>query len=223
MTHSEIVQLLPWYVNGTLSEDERSAAEVHLAQCQECSRELKQLKELESAVLGVAEQAPAPSSAGLNRVLARIEVYEKERQRAHEKRFGGLTWLSDAWTSWWQPTPNLARAVIAVQLLVILALAGMLSLRKGPGGTGETAGGPAGVQRPQEVTQISVSFVDGVSERMIRETLLNIKGRIVDGPSVLGLYTVEVPIPPQQREQVDKLIQQLQHNAQVVRFAARKE
>ena len=39
--HQQVQSLLPWYVNGTLAEDEAAAVEAHLAECDECRADLK--------------------------------------------------------------------------------------------------------------------------------------------------------------------------------------
>ena len=41
MKHQEIIESLPWYVNGTLDQAERAAVTQHLAAgCDECAREV---------------------------------------------------------------------------------------------------------------------------------------------------------------------------------------
>jgi anti-sigma factor RsiW len=38
--HQQVQSLLPWFVNGTLDEDEEAAVEAHLAECAECRADL---------------------------------------------------------------------------------------------------------------------------------------------------------------------------------------
>ena len=37
--HSEVADLLPWFANGTLDEDERARVERHLVDCIACKKE----------------------------------------------------------------------------------------------------------------------------------------------------------------------------------------
>ena len=62
MKHQEIIESLPWYVNGTLSQPERAEIAQHLATgCRECAREVASLTALRKAVVAVGDAAPEPS------------------------------------------------------------------------------------------------------------------------------------------------------------------
>lgn len=222
MNHREIIELLPWYVNGTLEEDERRTVEAHLKECSPCALEWKQLGTIQAAALEQAAEAPSPSSASLHGVLDRIEEYEGKRSRTPKERIGWLTKLLSAMREpWWQPTPAFARVLMAAQLVLVIALGGMLLFQGDESRRGGTASGPSTTPIQQNVTRIAVGFTEGVSEQTMRDTILAIQGNIVDGPSALGLYTVEVRIPPQRTEEIDKLLQGLLKDRKVVRFAAR--
>jgi hypothetical protein len=54
-----------------------------------------------------------------------------------------------------------------------------------------TANAEATAARPQ----IRVVFAETATEKQIREVLLRARGRLVDGPSPLGTYTLEIPAP----------------------------
>jgi len=47
---NKLKDLLPWYLNKTLPEDEAKKVESHLKECPECQRELEEIKLLSSAV-----------------------------------------------------------------------------------------------------------------------------------------------------------------------------
>lgn len=40
-SHRQVQNLLPWFVNGSLDEDEAAAVEAHLAECDECRADLE--------------------------------------------------------------------------------------------------------------------------------------------------------------------------------------
>jgi hypothetical protein len=44
--------------------------------------------------------------------------------------------------------------------------------------------------------QIRVVFSETATEKQIRDVLLRVRGRLIDGPSPLGTYTLEVPAAP---------------------------
>jgi anti-sigma factor RsiW len=87
MNHQEIIELLPWYVNATLSSEEKAIVASHLEGCAECAGEVRSLTAMRKAVIAVGDQAPDPSPFLLNRALAEIESYE--RQRGGEGGGGG--------------------------------------------------------------------------------------------------------------------------------------
>jgi Putative zinc-finger len=223
MKHSEIIELLPWYANSTLPEDERKVVETHLADCSECARELKNLSTMQKAVVEIGNKAPAPSANALNRALAQIEDYERARQQAAKQEAPGpgiVQRISSLWSSWWSPTPLMARAIIAVQLVLVLGFGATILYQHNQSNIYTTASGPSG---DKTSTRIAVSFSDGATEQEIRQAILAVHGKIIDGPSALGLYTVQVPISPERSHEVDNVLKILRQNQRVIRFAEQKQ
>ena len=219
MNHREIIELLPWYANQTLDEDERRAVETHLSECAECANEVKNLSSMKKAVIESENQGPALSPFALNRALAQIEDYERAKApAAASSREPGKS----LWSRWWSPTPIFARTLIAAQVVLLLAL-GSLALyqRSHPAVVYTTTSGGAGENKAS--FRIAVQFSDSASEQDIRKTILGIHGKIVDGPSALGLYTVEVPIAGERRAEMDRVLETLRQNQHIIRFAAEKQ
>jgi hypothetical protein len=223
MKHSEIIELLPWYANSTLSEDERKAVESHLADCSECAREVKNLAIMRNAVIETGNKVPAPSANALNRALAQIEDYERSREQTTQKsasRPGIGERISSLWSGWWSPMPLLARTVIAVQLVLLLGFGAALIYQHNQNTVYTTSSGPAG---DKTSTRLAVGFSNGATEQDIRQTILAVHGKIIDGPSALGLYTVQVPIAPEHSQEIDNVLNTLRQNQRVVRFAEQKQ
>lgn len=109
MTHQESIELLPWYVNGTLKPQERARLESHLKDCVECQRELQRTQSLSAAVVETAERVPEPPPFLFTRAAARVEEYEREK----------------AGRRWW-----FARAVMVAQFALILSLGAVLLNRE---------------------------------------------------------------------------------------------
>src|SRR5215471_11543964 len=118
MNHREIIELLPWYANQTLDEDERKTVETHLSECAECASEVKSLSTMKRAVIESGNQGPALPPFALNRALAQIENYERTKSSAAApRREPGKGF----WGRWWSPTPVFARALITAQIVLLLA------------------------------------------------------------------------------------------------------
>jgi anti-sigma factor RsiW len=165
-------ELLPWYVNGTLDERERSLVEEQLARSAALREELDWLRRLDR---DLDETVHVPSGdLGLARLMTRIEAQRagqvvplrrKERPR------------------WFAPALALAASLLIAQTLVIGVL---LSEREG---VLRPASGPAQAQG----ALLQVQFRADATEVQIRRLLLEIGGEIVGGPGSLGIYTVRVP------------------------------
>lgn len=233
MNHQEIIELLPWYVNATLSSEEKAIVSSHLEGCAECAGEVRSLTAMRKAVIAVGDQAPDPSPFLLNRALAEIENYERQRAQAEGRPAPKPENFRDRLRAfrenWWPATPVFARLAMATQLALLLAV-GTIAVYQyehprvvRESGYG-TASGPSGPNTGVEAkARISVAFNEKASAQEIRQTLSEINGTIVDGPSAQGFYTVQLPFAPEQTAEVDRVVQKLQQNRRVVSFAATKQ
>ena len=123
MKHQEIIESLPWYVNGTLDQAERAAVTQHLASgCDECAREVKSLRALHKAVKASGDEAPEPSPFLLNRALAEIEDYERTRAQEQSRQAAKAPASPSLWDRLWPKTPVFARVALATQLALVLVL-----------------------------------------------------------------------------------------------------
>lgn len=183
--HRRVWDLLPWYANGTLVDSERRAVESHLAACLTCRTELEACRGLGEALSQAPETAPAPHPAQLARVLARIDAEEAAGRRSPWSRLRELL----------TATPAAARWALAVQLALVLVLAGALLRRPEPAFRTLSDAAPESAAAPG-MARVRVVFAPGTAEQEIRDLLLSVRGQITAGPSPLGVYTVEVPSGP---------------------------
>lgn len=70
--HEALVELLPWYVNGTLDETERGLVQRHVEACAECREDVEMLA---AAQRGIRNESPAPLVPAPNteRLLAALD------------------------------------------------------------------------------------------------------------------------------------------------------
>jgi len=222
MTHQNIFSLLPWYINGTLTDQERQAVQKHLTGCAICTRQLEELKAVQMGVVELNEEVPIPSPNLLGRALNDIEEYEQAKTRTHSKQKGWvntvLEWFQETWPASWQPVPTFARVVITVQLILLVGLGGWVTTLWSPYST--LTGPSTSIQ--EDRARLVIGFHPHVSEAEIRKTLQEIQGTIVKGPSALGLYTIEVPLSPDQTQEIENRLQALKQNQNIIRFAERE-
>jgi hypothetical protein len=171
--HRTTLELLPWYVNGTLEGGELAQVEAHLSACLPCRRDLEAQRKLRSIL------AVSPQDAELTHALARMHA------QLDASEHGVL--LGFARRLWYRSHP-LLRGALAVQLVVILGLAAALALR--PPAQYRTLASPG--SDAEQPTGVAVIFNDTRSEREVRDLLVQLHLRIVDGPTDAGAYTLAV-------------------------------
>jgi hypothetical protein len=76
--HTRVIELLPWFVNGTLPTDEHSIVETHVSQCLPCRRALKEERSMLASVRG--REAPTVESKGLEALLHTIDCQQAPRR-----------------------------------------------------------------------------------------------------------------------------------------------
>lgn len=75
--HDQLQLLLPWFVNGSLSEAESSMISAHISDCLSCRRELRQLDQLQNAI----QFEPAQADQA-DRAFAKISAQLSQRSIA---------------------------------------------------------------------------------------------------------------------------------------------
>ncbi|HSL83736.1 MAG TPA: zf-HC2 domain-containing protein [Thermoanaerobaculia bacterium] len=210
--HEEVWDLLPWYVNGTLDEGETLTVEEHLEACGICREEVRYWRGFARALQDEGDLAVS-ADAGLARLRGRLAgAGASPPHRPPRGAAGGRAWRDGI-----RRTPTPVRWALAAQLAAVLLMGGLLASSwsgawtrpRGPAPS-ETAGPtPAGATAPAagtfrtlsdapaapaawEATLLRVVFADQTREREIRGALIAVGGRIVDGPSPTGVYTVAV-------------------------------
>jgi len=183
--HSEVIELLPWFENGTLDRAERAGVERHLTECIACRHELESLRALRAIYVD------NDSDPALTRSLARLQA-RIDQMAAGPSATG---WLRALATQWTKTRPWLRGAVIAQFILVALLASAML-IQPTPRYY-HTLGAPA--VPASERAAVVVVFDGTRPERELRDLLLRLHARITDGPSPEGAYTLEVAAAEQQR------------------------
>ena len=174
--HREANELLPWLVNGTLSGVERSRVERHVAECVACSQEVDSLRVVQSVVVH-DDEADRQATQALARIKARLQRLEPKHG-------------TKSIASQWRETSPWVRYAMVGQLFLVVVLAAALLHQPAPqyyrmlGAVPKSSGPESG---------LVVVFSEPVSQQDVRDLLLRLHARIVDGPSPAGAYTLQVP------------------------------
>jgi len=207
LSHESLNQLIPWYVNGTLSPEELAVVERHLENCAACQSDVEWMREVGSAMTGLASEAPAPE-VSFNKVLAAVEQWERSKDHA---RFG---WISNWWKAIWSSSAPFARFALAAQLALIagLCLAIWFSHREvQPSFTVLSGSEPSN----SGGAKLTISFTPETTISQVRQMLTGIGGTIVGGPSANGIYIIQLPTAASKDDEVQATIQQLRKNTSI--------
>ena len=177
--------LLPWYLNGTLREAERIQVVRHLESCQDCRRELEEMGQMKRNLATHYKSQPAPSSQVARTVMTTISAQEslgRQERKDASSQLGRIDqWFRSLLLPQWAPT--LAALLLIVQTGLILWI-GVPQEDRNQVKT-RSLGMP--------VAKLAVAFKPVATEEQIRLLLEQVHGRITNGPSGEGLYTIEVP------------------------------
>jgi len=180
--HREFLELLPFYVNGTLDVQQRGRIDAYLAAHPAAQGELTFQAALRDEVRASVPQAD--SRVGLDRILRGMETGADVRVGMRFR-----SWVDRALG--WIPSANMAPAFAAACMVVVVqaaVLAGLM-LRQDEGYDTLRGGGVAG----REEAVVQVLFRPDTPESELRSLVRQVEGRIVDGPSDLGFFHVGIP------------------------------
>ncbi len=179
---SRLEDALPWYLNGTLGEEDRQWVESQLAGSEEA---LAFDREIEAELQARAREIPA--DIGWSSLLARVRADGAPARavpEAEPETFGRR--VSRFFAQWLSPRVGMAMAVlIAVQTVGIGVL---VNDRAGHETVTYRSGGQVA-----PVAVIRALFPEELTERRMREALSDAGLTIVDGPTPLGEYFLRGP------------------------------
>jgi hypothetical protein len=169
--HHQTQQLLPWYVTGTLDREETALVEQHLGECAGCREDLvteAALATYVKALPGDGEQGGADQ--GWAKLKAGMQAGQAGGVRAAMRRYAATRW-------------NLAGAT---SLAIAASVATFLLMR--PPSLYQTLAAPPSAT----AGNVIVIFKPQAPEVALRAVLQRNGARIVDGPTSVGAYVLNV-------------------------------
>jgi putative zinc finger protein/fervidolysin-like protein len=178
--HAQAAELLPWHANGTLDPLERGRVERHVAECVACRRDLAELVRVQEIV-----KADADLDLAMPDSLQRMHALLDAGRRRRRTDVGGMK-------NRWARLPLWARVALPVQAATMLLLVALVIAGRSTEPTYYRLLGAAPTLAPA-ADRIVVVFAPGTTEQTMRQTLLRIAARVVDGPNAAGAYTLQLP------------------------------
>jgi anti-sigma factor RsiW len=183
---ARLIELLPWYVNGTLREADRAWIDAYFAAQPEAKAELAWYRTLSDEISARAQ--PVPVNVGWERVLQKVR-----QDRAQVESLPALPPIWQRALNWLaapaegMPRPRFAPAMLAMAGLIVLqsAALGWLAFKPQPAPYSQTRSGQKGWA---DGPLLRVNFASGAKESEIRLMLSEARTMIVAGPTTLGDY-----------------------------------
>jgi anti-sigma-K factor RskA len=213
----EIEALLPWYAAGTLSRRDANRVEQALANDRELTRQYDLVREELVETIHLNEILGAPSTRAIERLFAAIDA---EEARAPRHRFDLGSRISEFL---WNLTPRtLARSAMAAALAILVQAAVIASVVVKEQGS---PSGPGLASAPNEGSYAVVRFAPQATANDITNFLGAYKAKVVDGPLNMEgpVYRVRLSETKLPKEEVGKIVRQMQSESKIVDFIAAKE
>ena len=212
----EIEALLPWHAAGTLSRDDAARVEAALARDHELARRYALVREELAETIRVNEALGAPSPRPLQRLMTRIDA-EAATGRTGRGALAIGRWLEGLLL---RLSPRTLACSAVAAAIVILVQAGLLAaLFVGPPGHSyRTASVEQAAATPG--AYVLVGFVPQASAADVTKFLETHKASVVDGPRAGGLYRIRIGEGGLSRDELAKIIDRIQQESAVIRFAA---
>ncbi|MBV1789668.1 hypothetical protein KQ940_16560 [Marinobacterium sp. D7] len=175
-----LMALLPWYVNGTLSDDERLAVEALLQRSAEARATLEVLQTLQADIKAELQE-PAPGELGWKRLQKSIRGQSNQTQLSKTQR----------------DRPILNRFLAAAAVLIIALQAGLL-LKPPTDTTPQLLGTKPGIEQLEGAQLYRLVIAPDATWSEVEALLLGLNAQLVEGPSAMGVVTIAVKPPEAQ-------------------------
>jgi len=181
-THAEAWVLLPFLVNGRLSDEDREWVEFHVSQCKECQRELGAQRPLAVEMRDAETPVTGSEQRAFNKLWTRIEAAEAAVPGANDAPATSVRRAPSRTVRW--------LAAAAIVQAVGLGVLGLVALQ-GRGSDFRT------------VTDVPAPVAGGAAVRLVFapdtqiDSMAEVLGRyglqIVSGPGQAGVFTAALP------------------------------
>lgn len=176
MNHRHAWDLIPWYVNGSIADNERAGLQHHVERCTACREEIEAQRML-LQTMRTPPQVESMPHGSLQKLWQRIDENpepEREAAPAVARSPQALRWLA-------------AAVIVQALLLGVLATIMLRSPRIDSGGAYRTVSTTAVEPGPASVRAVfSPDMRLGELQALLERAHL----RIVNGPSADGVYTL---------------------------------
>ena len=217
--HREIEALLPWHAAGTLSPRDANRVEQALAGDRELARQYELVREELIETIHLNETLGAPSARAMERLFAAIDA-EEARGPRHRRWFDLGSRISEFLSRLTPRTLAWSATAAAVAILMQAAVIAAVVVKEQG-----SSSGPELASAPSEGSYAVVRFAPQATADDITNFLRAYKATVVEGPLNMGgrLYRIRLSETKLPKEEVGKIVRQMQSESKVVDFIVAKE
>ena len=180
MTEDQALELLPWYINGTLTAEEFSSVKAAVDSSELLQKEVAALEQLRDTVVALEEEDTivAPSELGWMRLKKQIASHENANSVVAK--------------------PAMWRGFIATAAVLVVALQVTLVVQpKGDEKDIQLLSGYSHTEHPLQQLEnfnvLQIRFTDKATIAEVNEILQQVQAVVISGPTAVGLYQIVVP------------------------------
>ena len=182
-SETELRQLLPWYVNGTLDVATQRDMDSLINDSPLVVSEVAWLRLLRQQIQSLPEESAQHSpSVGLDTLLSMVRAAQSGKLKSLPLRSRLSVWLT---------SPRKFHMSFGLAAAVVLTQAAMLGALLSRPPVENLA--PLSANMPMGNTLLQITFKPQATEIQIRSLLASVQGDLVAGPGALGVYLVRVP------------------------------
>jgi len=219
----DVEAMLPWHAAGTLSRRDAQRVEAALEQDHDLARQFELVREELGETIHLNETLGAPSARAMDRLLAGIEA-EGARTRRRPS-FNLAAFIGERLTLFSPRTLAWSAVVGALAIVLQAGLLANLYINE-PGSevpsAYKTASAPTRSLGPVGSYAL-IGFAPQASTADVTRFLEAHQAAIVDGPKPGGLYRIRISPTALSKNDVARIVKQMQDDSKIVRFVAATE
>src|SRR5262245_34289004 len=215
----EIETLLPWHAAGRLSRRDADRVERALAHDRELARQYDVVREELIETIHLNETLGAPSARAMEKLFAAIDA-EEARAPRHRRGFDFGGRISEFLSSLTPRTLAWSATAAAVAILMQAAVIAAVVVKEQG-----SSSGPELASAPSEGSYAVVRFASQASANDITNFLGAYKATVVEGPLNMGgqFYRIRLFDRKLPKEEVGKIVRQMQSESKIVDYIAAEE
>jgi len=191
--HIQIVTSLPLYVNGTLADAEYQHVKAHLAECKTCRQEIETLQKLGAAIQQQGNKTDwQPGPAHLQSIFNKIDASEQTSTQAKENSESIWQSMRNGFRAFLEAPAALRWTFAAQSALVVILSVVLVAWIPDASQTNFQTYSSEKLPPNTDNPHVRIVFSETMQLNELSSLLTDIPATVVEGPSPLGVFTIQL-------------------------------